>query len=528
MAFWGRRARRLLPALYALLLTVSISAVTFAKDVEDGLFGDVLAALAYVSNWWLIVDDDSYFDTFGRPPLLRHLWSLAVEEQFYIIFPILMAVLFTARRARPPIASVATAGAVASTVLMAVLYDPANPSRVYYGTDTRAAGLFIGVALAAVWPLGEIRSDLGRRQRSTVNALGWGSLAGLVLFMLLLGEDSTFLFQGGGFLFASMLAAVAVAVAVHPASRLSEALAWTPLLWIGTRSYALYLWHWPVLVLTSPESGDLRAGLSLVFQLAIIAVLAELSWRYIEKPFRTGQVHRWWEARSTVGHRRLLAAAGVALLFLGGALFVGREAEVPSLLANGPTRVTPDLPPVSAPRTTRPPTTRPGGGPTTTTALPPLGPMLAIGDSVMLGARDALTFASGGSIAVDAAVSRQVDEGLDILQGYLDRGDLDRFEGVIIHLGTNGPFTADQADRLVDLVKDVDQVVVVNTRVPQPWEGESNATVSSLRGVEHLAIADWYSVSADGNILDGDGVHPTPEGAAFYARTIVEAARSIR
>jgi peptidoglycan/LPS O-acetylase OafA/YrhL len=138
IGFWGRRARRLLPALYALLLGVTLAALTFARDTAEGLFGDVLAALAYVSNWWLIVGDDTYFETFGRPPLLRHLWSLAVEEQFYLLFPIAMAGLLRVwRRWRPPVAIAAGIGAIASTLWMAWLYTPGDdPSRVYYGTDT--------------------------------------------------------------------------------------------------------------------------------------------------------------------------------------------------------------------------------------------------------------------------------------------------------------------------------------------------------------------------------------------------------
>jgi lysophospholipase L1-like esterase len=152
--------------------------------------------------------------------------------------------------------------------------------------------------------------------------------------------------------------------------------------------------------------------------------------------------------------------------------------------------------------------------------------MLAIGDSVMLGARDALAFASGGAISVDAAVSRQVDDGLDILQGYRDRGDLDRFDGVIIHLGTNGPFTAEEAARLRDLLEGVDRVVIVTARVPQPWEAETNATVASMADQGNVRVADWYAASAGGDVLDDDGVHPTPSGAATYARTVVEAVRT--
>jgi len=531
VAFWGRRARRLLPALYAVLLGACVSAVLFARDTEDGLFGDVLAALTYVSNWWLIADDDSYFDVFGRPPLLRHLWSLAVEEQFYVLFPIMMAALFRYRRVRPPIASVTLAAAGASTLLMAILYDPnGDPSRVYYGTDTRAAGLFVGVALASVWPAGELRQDLTRRQTTVVDGLAWSALGVLFLAMVLLDEQSALLYRGG-FLLVSVLAAIALAMAVHPAARIGRILSWPPLLWVGTRSYALYLWHWPVLVLTRPATGDPEGGMPAVLQWSIVAVLAEVSWRFVEQPFRTGRVARWWDVQRPGRRRNLLLGLAGVLAVLGTVLWLGRNAEVPTLLEDGETSVTPTLPPLTTTPAPTPPTTAPRGqtpGSTTTTTTPaPLGPMLAIGDSVMLGARDALTFASGGAIAVDAAVSRQVDDGLDILQGYRDRGDLDRFQGVVIHLGTNGPFTPDQVPRLLDLVGGVDRVVVVNARVAQPWQDETNATVASLADEPNIEVADWYGASGAGGVIEGDGVHPTPSGAALYARVIVEAARRL-
>jgi peptidoglycan/LPS O-acetylase OafA/YrhL len=532
VAFWGRRARRLLPALYALLVGVSVVSLTVVRSAAAGLFGDVVAALLYVSNWWLIWGGDSYFDTFGRPPLLRHLWSLAVEEQFYIVFPILMAGLLRVfGRRRGPIAAAALVGALASTIEMAWLFVPGeDPSRVYYGTDTRASGLLVGVALGALWPADELPYD--PRQRAVLDRVGVASLAALAAMMLLFHEDSTLLFQGG-FLLVSLAAAVAIAVAVHPVSTFGEVLGVAPLRWIGTRSYALYLWHWPVLILTAPDNGDFRQGPPLAVKLAIVAVLAELSWRFVEQPVRTGRVQRWWEASDLTARKVVLATTSVAILALGIGLFVNRQDDVPELLADGTTRVTPELPPPVRTRSRQPtapappatPTTQPPT-PTTQPEVMPLPPVLAIGDSVMLGARDALAFASGGAIAVDADVSRQVDDGLDLLQDYRDSGDLRRFRGLVWHLGTNGPFTVDQAQRLLDLTHGLRRVVVVNTRVPQPWEDDTNDTVSALAGRPHVRIADWYAASSDGDLLTGDGVHPTPPGAAMYARVIVEALRA--
>jgi hypothetical protein len=279
----------------------------------------------------------------------------------------------------------------------------------------------------------------------------------------------------------------------------------------------------------------------LVLQLAITVTLAEASWRLVEQPFRRGRIQRWWVDRDVPVRKGLAVVGGVALVSLGALLFVNREPEVPTLLADGETRVTPDLPPTgteapatpATPATTvaDPQSTPTGESPPTTTTNapgPPLGPVLAIGDSVMLGARDALAAASGGQIAVDAAVSRQVDDGLDALQAYREHGDLERFSGLIIHLGTNGPFDEGQARRLMRLVRGVDRVVIVNARVPEEWEDDTNTTVNALAERRNVRIADWYAASAAGGVIEDDGVHPSPSGADVYAGTIIAAVQDFR
>ena len=580
--FWMRRARRLLPAVGALLVGVTVIAALDAPDAIARLRGDVPAAAGYVSNWWQIVRGQSYFETFGRPPLLRHLWSLAVEEQFYAAFPVMLfAGLRVCRRHRRLIALVAVLTGAASTLLMAWLWQPnRDPTRVYYGTDTRAVCLCAGVALAFVWSPLRMRSALPAVRRLLLDGAGVLGVVALAALMMRLNDYGSSLYHGG---FAATAAAscIVLAAVAHPASRLGALLGRQPLRWIGTRSYAIYLWHWPVFAVTRPH---LDVGLTgwrvLVLRLAITAALAEVSWRVVEQPFRTGAVRRWWRATGarvrwqtamvTVAAGGLVATVLVAahagppsrVLASGAPARSGTTAllEIPKLPAPPPPPAAVEELPVvtntatttttattitstttvmattaAAPKAPPRPTPRPAGMVTTAKVAPPpppaprpppgppQGSVLAIGDSVMVGAKAALTSQSQGRIFVDAAIGRQVSDGLDLLQRYRDRGDLANVVAVVIHLGTNGPFTGAQFDRLAALVEGVPRVVVLNVRVPKRWEGQSNSTIGN--GVpKHPAmrLGNWHDASAAKGVVGDDGVHPSPAGAKVYANLVLE------
>jgi peptidoglycan/LPS O-acetylase OafA/YrhL len=304
--FWLRRARRLLPALFLMLAVVVAWVTLLDRSLLPGLRGDVLAAVGYVSNWWNIVREASYFARFGPPPTLDHLWSLAVEEQFYLIWPWLLWLGLRYIPGRYTQAGVTLAGAALSAAAMALIYQPGvDPTRVYEGTDTRAFGLLIGAALAMVWPSRELRADrIDHRGRLLIDG---GGVVGLVIIGILIWRTSEYspLLYKGGIVFLSVATALVLSALVHPASWLGGAVGWMPLRWLGVRSYGIYLWHYPIIVLTAPGPQQ-RASFSLeAFQVVATIVVATLSWQFFEEPIRRGAIGRIWaRTRSRLTRKR--------------------------------------------------------------------------------------------------------------------------------------------------------------------------------------------------------------------------------
>jgi len=363
--FWLARARRLLPALFAMLILV-VAWVTIFGPAQPRQFRDgVVASALYVSNWQLIFGDVSYFARFAPPGPLNHLWSLAIEEQFYIFWPFILLIgVKVVREAplasgvRPRLAVATLALGIASAILMATLYRPSlDPSRVYYGTDTRASELLFGAALAMVWPSRTLSPRIGAGARDTLDALGLAGLLAIALMIWQSDQYSSFLYRGG-FVALSLATVLVVAALAHPACRLGPILGWRPLRWIGVRSYGIYLWHFPVIVLTTP--GGVANGaepLREALQLAAIVAIAALSWRYLEEPIRHGALGRLrrrarageWRPRNLSREGWALTGAGAAVLVAAAAGMAGvnsvaaegRDARVEEARAAGATQPAP-------------------------------------------------------------------------------------------------------------------------------------------------------------------------------------------
>ena len=514
-AFWARRARRLLPALAILLLVCTSAALVIGGDVLVGIGRQLLGAATFSSNWLAIANHTSYFAG-TTPELFRNLWSLAVEEQFYLVWPFVVLLVIFVRWRWVRFAIFAALGA-ASAAAMILLYSPkVDPTRIYYGTDTHSFGLALGAALA-VATAGMARHPLewARWSRRLLQLLGLAAILGLVAIAVLLPTDAPLSFRGGLPLVA-VLSAVAVLGAIVPGSLLGRVLDAAPLRWVGVRSYGIYLWHWPVLLLvtaTEPRWQDSVSTSWLIgaVTVAITVAAAALSYRFVERPIRRLGFGAW--AKRVWGHgsrRGLRIAAGVVvtLAVVAGsgatALAIVRAPVVGQaqndikagqvLLAKAKF-----LPP--------PPVGAPGSN------------LDAVGDSVMLASTPELRQVYPG-MNIDAAVSRQMSSLPATVQALKDSGQLR--EILVVGLGTNGPIARSTLDQVRELLGPNRQMVVVNVEEPRSWEAEVNGTLSQFASdYENVELSDWYTaISPHISILAHDHIHPGPTGGRIYTAAL--------
>jgi peptidoglycan/LPS O-acetylase OafA/YrhL len=566
--FWMRRARRLLPALSTLLLAVLVLGPILARDAYKETRADMPAALLFVSNWWQIAHNQSYFMAVERPPLLLHLWSLAVEEQFYIALPPLLvyATCFGGRLPRRRIAVMAALLAIASACWMAKLFDPSvDPSAVYLRTDTRLSGLLLGVALAAIRPA-RASLDAHDKARLSLDALGLAGLA-VVLWALLRWRDTDPFVYRFGFLAVDIAAIAMIASAVGP-SRVGRLLGVLPLRWIGRRSYGLYLWHWPVMAVTRPEFDVPWTGWQLVLlRLAITLALAELSYRFVELPVQGGALSSLLRSLrgggSQIERARAFRVLGVTTGIAGLAVALVSAAPV---RADGPH----DAPAAhsiggslaqsdgqngpaiagAAPLATTPADTAAAGN---GVAIDPSWPktLMLITDSVTLGVKTTLPAAlpdwSFEVVGRPALMVKQV-----VPEFLKDRQEVPSV--VVIGVAYNSLFEKNrknydswaalwdkEAERLLsDLrARGAKKFVWVTLREPSPWvvtdKGKTqdrlyawffpyvNERLRALvRRHPEIALADWRAVS-DKPGVTYDLIHLSGTGAKLMTRVITDA-----
>ena len=541
--FWFRRGRRLLPALFALLSVVILYALLFLPDSINTLKSNTLAALSYTSNWWLIISHQSYASEAGRPGLLKHLWSLAIEEQFYLLWPPLL-VFGLKKLGRVRMLRTMLGVALASTVLMGILVSGSINS-AYYGTETRLSGLLLGSMMAFSFAPYQIRGKPARGARYALDFFGVIGLVALlwsfrVFTFPSLPTSNTSVFKGG-FLLVDVATLFVIAAVVHPLSDLGPILGCQPLRWIGVRSYSLYLWHYPIFCVTRSELDVPinNTWLLLAFRLALSFGAAELSYRYVETPIRGGAVGRYWArlhtergpARHRVERRGIIVATALAAVVITlGASLAGAQGEQPHIPGfnagaqkgdNGNRANTDTINKLRQSNSTTTTSRGPGAsGPTTpTTANNGLkGEVLAIGDSVMLGAQQSLE-QQIPNLYVDAKVSRQFWDATVVLAYYKNHGLLP--PRIVVHMGTNAAFSDAQFDDLMRVVGNR-QVFFVNAREPRTWEVEVNERLAAdVPKYKNAHLLDWHRFG--GSHLDWfvrDGIHLTGAGAIGYANFI--------
>ncbi|GAA2844627.1 peptidoglycan/LPS O-acetylase OafA/YrhL [Leucobacter komagatae] len=539
LAFWRRRARRLLPAVALVVLVSTSLALAASRDLLVGVAQQIAGALLFVSNWVFIANGSDYFAR-DAPELFRNFWSLALEEQFYIVLP-LIAVLVFRLRSRLTWAIPLAALGVGSAFLMAALANAgAEPTRIYFGSDSHSFGLFLGAAMAVLLSARAQRTLSRAGQVASVSvAVAGFAVLGYLAFALQEASEASFAW---GFQLATVAALGVVWAVTREGAIVGRLLDVAPLRWVGERSYGIYLWHWPLLVITvsvATSAGFGNSWIPPVIALALTILFAALSYRFVEQPVRRvglrGALIRWFSPRNYTPRRKrvsigLAAVLAVTFPLTGVAVAIApeRTSSADSIL-RGQKQLEADK---SAAGDQDPEGSDHGAtgdaepGSDSAGAEQGAAPaatfegrdITAVGDSVMLASYPELTEAFPG-IEVDAAVSRGIWAGVEILQDMAARGALRSV--IVVGLGTNGPVEPEALTALRE-VAGSRPIVFVDAHAERDWipgvNEELNAFAAANRGV---VVAKWdASVAGTPEFLAEDGIHPGPEGGEVYAGAI--------
>ena len=511
--FYLARVRRLIPALLLLILATLPLLALCASDATKRFLSDLPFVLTGSNNWRLVAEHTDYFATIGRPPLLQHTWSLAVEAQFYLAWPIILilALRFFGKRRLGRIALVISAISGVALFIFSLHIDGASTARIshiYFGTDTHSLGLFLGSALAVSWVPGNLSANISQRAQDFIDFIGVFGLIGLLSTFFFINESTPTLYKLA-FPLAGIFGCAIITSIVHPASRFAPLLRNRTLTWIGERSYGIYLWHWPIFQISRPGAdiaGSLLA-LNIVRTLLVLAI-ADISYRYVEYPIRRGELANW--ARG-LKYRTPQVRNRARLLIAGSVLLALSISSISTTVAvarynDGLKRAKEILTtPVAAPVTTS--TQKPG--------------LWVTGDSVILGIKTKL--AQHYPLAlINARVGRQIGELIEVVKA--DREEV-RHQIVVLDLGNNNILSMGDVEALFELLKDQPKIVVVNTAVPRTWRATNNRIISQVAAKYPQAVlVDWAAISQNHpEFFAPDGVHLNESGGEVYVGAILEA-----
>ena len=513
-AFYLSRVRRLLPALIAMVIFTTIYIGVYAPETVRRFLSDLPYVFTGTMNWALVNRQQDYFEAIGRPPLLQHTWSLAVEAQFYLIWPLVL--LFVLRYfGKKNISLVALAIALASGIALFVYsiqidIRESAVSHVYFGTDTHSIGLFLGAALAVSWKPQNLTKEITKRAQDFIDLIGVFGFLGLLSAFLFINESDPTLYRVAFPLTAIFGCATLISV-IHPASRFAPLLSTKPALWIGERSYGIYLWHWIVFQLTRPSLdlvGDDWALYSL--RVLIVFALADISYRYIETPVRRGSFELWlrgmkYRTRAVRIRQKLSSLLAVVLTLAATSLISINAMERADEIAAEERRAQQEAALGS------------NDDVVTDSATPGLW---VTGDSVILGIRNVL--ASFEKIElINARVGRQIGELIEVAktdQKFVADST------VILNMGNNNRLVESDITSLMEIVKNQPRIIIVNTAVPRSWRDENNALIAKVAAnYSNTTVVDWNAISTNHpEYFASDGVHLNPPGVNAYVAAILE------
>jgi peptidoglycan/LPS O-acetylase OafA/YrhL len=509
--FYWARLRRIYPGFLFMLFSTIIFIGVWAPEAIRRFLKDLPYALTGTMNWSLVARHQDYFEAIGRPPLLQHTWSLAVELQFYLIWPIILLTVLkyfgkkNVARAALLIAMISGA----ALFIVSLKLDASNAqqvSHVYFGTDTHSLGLFLGSALAVSWIPQNLSANIEKRAQDVVDGIGVVGLLGLIGTFLFIDETNATLYRIA-FPLAGIFGCLVIISLVHPASRFAPLISSAPFKWIGERSYGIYIWHWVIFQVTRPSvdiTGDTWA-LYLARVLLVLA-LADISLRWVEIPFRQGNIQNWIRGikyrtpKVQLRHKAYVAVSIISLLAVSASISV-QAVNKADLLAKQAGQALADE----------------------ANANEDLGSTTGLwvtGDSVILGIRAKLEKKVHISL-INARVGRQASELLAVMR--VDQSSVPE-SPVIFNLGNNNKLTESTVTEIFEIVKNQPQIIVVNTAVPRPWRDENNqiiARVVSRYG--NVKLINWDKISqGHPELFAPDGVHLSPTGSDAYVAAVLD------